>query len=135
MSLNRIVICGRFVADPELRYTNSGTPVTSFSMAVDRNSKEKQTDFFNFLAWKNTAEYICKYFTKGRAAMVDGSLQTTEWTDKNGNKRTNCEIKVDNIYFADSRPSASAEGGLEQLADRISAAGLNEVAEEGDLPF
>ena len=106
--LNHIVIMGRLVRDPELRYTQSNTPVTSFTLAVDRDfgktdSGDKQTDFIDCVAWRSTAEYINKYFTKGRMAVVSGRLQLREWVDKNENKRRSAEVVVDNIYFGDSR--------------------------------
>ena len=106
--LNHIEVMGRLVRDPELRYTQSNTPVTSFTIAVDRDfgkneAGEKQTDFIDCVAWRTTAEYISKYFTKGRMAVVTGKLQMRDWVDKNENKRRSAEVVVDNIYFGDSR--------------------------------
>lgn len=106
--LNRIIIMGRMTKDPELRRTNSGTPVTSFTLAVDRDFKDKQTnekgvDFIDCVSWRNTAEFVSKYFGKGRMAVVEGRLQIREWTDNNGNKRRNAEIVADNVYFGDSK--------------------------------
>ena len=107
MSLNRIVLMGRLTRDPELRRTQSGTSVTSFSLAVDRDFKsqsgEKETDFIDVVAWRSTAEFVCKYFTKGRMAVVSGRLQIRPWEDKDGNKRTAAEVVADNIYFGDSK--------------------------------
>lgn len=107
--LNRIVIMGRIVRDLELRHTQSGIPTTSFTLAVDRDFKgqggEKETDFIDVVAWRQTAEFVCKYFSKGRMAVVEGSLQICGWTDKNGNKRRNAEVLASNVYFGDSKVS------------------------------
>ena len=110
--LNHITIMGRLTRDPELRYTQSQTPVASFTLAVDRDfgsrdGGEKQTDFIDCVAWRQTAEFVSKYFTKGSMAVVSGRLQIRTWTDKEGNKRRNAEVVADNIYFADSK----REGG------------------------
>ena len=105
--LNHIVIMGRFTRDPELRRTGSGIAVASFTLAVDRdfksgNSKEKDVDFIDCVAWRQTGEFVGKYFTKGRMAVVSGKLQIRSWTDKDGNKRRTAEVIADNVYFADS---------------------------------
>ena len=109
--LNKIFIMGRLTRDPELRRTQSGTPVTSFSLAVDRDFKsqsgEKETDFIDVVAWRATAEFVAKYFTKGRMAVVEGRLQIRDWQDKDGNKRRSAEVVADNVYFGDSRPAGS----------------------------
>ena len=106
--LNKIIIMGRLTRDPELRRTGSGTAVTSFSLAVDRDFKsqsgEKETDFIDVVAWRSTAEFVSKYFTKGRMAVVEGRLQIRDWTDKDGGKRRSAEIVADNVYFGDSNP-------------------------------
>ena len=100
---------GRLTRDPELRRTGSGTAVTSFSLACDRDFKsqsgDKETDFIEVVAWKNTAEFVSKYFSKGRMAVVEGRLQIRDWTDKSGNKRITAEVVADNVYFADSKRS------------------------------
>ena len=104
--LNHIVIMGRLTRDPELRRTNSGTAVASFTLAVDRDfgpKDEKETDFIDCVAWKNTAEFVSKYFSKGRMAVVDGRLQIRKWNDKDGNKRSTAEVVADNVYFGDSK--------------------------------
>lgn len=109
--LNRITMTGRLVADPELRRTQSGVSVTSFRIANDRDygkGEEKETDFFDVVAWRSTAEFICKYFTKGRMISVDGRLQTRGWKDREGNNRVSIEILVDNAYFADSKKDDAA---------------------------
>lgn len=106
--LNHIVIMGRLTLDPELRRTGSGVPVASFTLAVDRDfgsreSGEKETDFIDVVAWRNTAEFVSKHFVKGRVAVVAGRLQIRNWTDKEGNKRRTAEVVADSVYFGDSR--------------------------------
>ena len=117
--LNKVVLMGRLTKDPELRRTGSGTAVTSFSLACDRdfksNSGDKYTDFIEVVAWKNTAEFVSKYFSKGRMAVVEGRLQIRDWTDKAGNKRTTAEVVADNVYFADSKRSESNENQKENF--------------------
>ena len=114
--LNHIVLMGRLTRDPELRRTGSGIAVASFSLAVDRdfgssaNNGEKETDFIDIVAWRNTAEFVSKYFTKGRMAVVTGRLQIRNWQDKEGNKRRSAEVVADNVYFGDSKRD-SADGG------------------------
>ena len=113
--LNRIIIMGRLTRDPELRRTQNGTAVTSFSLAVDRDFKdkttgEKSTDFIDIVAWRQTAEFVSRYFTKGRLAVVEGRLQLRDWTDKDGNKRRAAEVVADNVYFGDSKRDAEAGG-------------------------
>ena len=112
--LNRIVLMGRLTRDPELRHTQTGTPVASFSLAVDRDFKdkstgEKATDFIDVVAWRSTAEFVSRFFTKGRMAVVEGRLQLRDWTDRDGNKRRSAEVVADNVYFGDSKKDA--EGG------------------------
>lgn len=105
--LNHITIMGRLTRDPELRRTGSGIAVTSFTIAVDRDYKsgnnEKEVDFIDCIAWRQTGEFMAKYFTKGRMAVVSGRLQTRGWTDKNGNKRKATEVIAENVYFGDSK--------------------------------
>ena len=107
--LNHITLMGRLTRDPELRYTSSGTPVASFSLAVDRDfaqkGEEKQTDFIDIVAWRQTGEFVSKYFTKGSMAVVSGRVQIREWQDKDGNKRRSAEVVADNIYFGESKRS------------------------------
>ena len=108
--LNRIILMGRLTHDPELRRTQSDTPVCSFSLAVDRDYKrdgEKETDFIDIVAWRSTADFVSKYFTKGRMAVVEGRLQIRDWTDKEGGKRRSAEVIADNVYFGDSKPKDS----------------------------
>ena len=115
--LNRIIIMGRLTRDPELRHTQSGTAVASFSLAVDRDFKnqngEKETDFIDVVAWRNSAEFVSRYFTKGRMAVVEGRLQIRPWQDRDGNKRRSAEVVADNVYFGDSKRD-SADGGFNQ---------------------
>ena len=104
--LNHIVIMGRLTRDPELRYTQSQIPVASFSVAVDRDfgrNEEKQTDFIDCVAWRQTGEFVSKYFQKGSMVVVSGRLQIRDWTDKDGNKRRSAEIVADNVYFGESK--------------------------------
>ena len=112
--LNHIVIMGRLTRDPELRRTGSGTAVASFTLAVDRDfsgkdGKEKETDFVDCVAWRNTGEFVSKYFSKGRMAVVSGRLQIRSFTDKEGNKRRVAEVVAENVYFADSKKEASSD--------------------------
>ena len=110
--LNHIVVMGRLTHDPELRKTASGVSVASFSVAVDRDFSQqdgkKETDFLDVVAWRNTAEFAAKYFTKGRMAVVSGRLQIRNWEDKEGNKRRTAEILAENIYFGDSKKDDDA---------------------------
>lgn len=121
--LNRIIIMGRLVRDPELRRTQSGNAVTSFTLAVDRDFKadggEREADFINCVAWRNTAEFVSKYFSKGRMAVVTGRLQNRNWTDKDGNKRTSSEVIAESVYFGDSKrdDSAAPTEAFEELPD------------------
>jgi len=113
--LNHIVLMGRLTRDPELRRTGSGVAVATFSLACDRDfggrdGAEKETDFIDIVTWRNTAEFVSKYFTKGRMAVVSGRLQIRNWNDKDGNKRRSAEVVADNVYFGDSRRDG-AEGG------------------------
>ena len=140
--LNKIIIMGRLTRDPELRRTGIGTAVTSFSLACDRDFKsqsgEKETDFIEVVAWKNTAEFVSKYFSKGRMAVVEGRLQIRDWTDKAGNKRTTAEVVADNVYFADSKRSESNENQKENfnaLSGRLSDDFVPISEEDGEIPF
>ena len=106
--LNHIVLMGRRTRDPELRYTGSNIPVASFTVAVDRDfgkGEERATDFINVVAWRQTGEFVSKYFTKGSMIVVSGRLQMLDWTDRDGNKRTSAEVVADNVYFGDSKKS------------------------------
>ena len=151
--LNRIILMGRLTRDPELRRTGSGTAVTSFSLAVDRDFKsqsgEKETDFIDIVAWRNTAEFVSKYFTKGRMAVVEGRLQIRDWTDKDGGKRRSAEVVADNVYFVDSKRDGGDNSGYNPgyapapashsaAPSNFSASGSDfaEIGEDdGELPF
>lgn len=115
--LNKIIIMGRLTRDPELRHTQSGTPVASFSLAVDRDFKnqkgEKETDFIDVVAWRSSAEFVSRYFTKGRMAVVEGRLQIRAWQDRDGNKRRSAEVIADNVYFGDSKKGGDSGGGYQ----------------------
>lgn len=139
--LNKIFIMGRLTRDPELRRTNNGTAVTSFTLAVDRDFKNadgtKETDFIDVVSWRSTAEFAAKHFTKGRMAVVEGRLQMRDWTDKNGNKRRNSEVITDNVYFGDSR-SDNAPGNYQaaKAPVNVDAEDFAEVEDDdSDLPF
>lgn len=145
---------GRLTRDPELRYTQSQTPVASFTLAVDRDfgsrdGGEKQTDFIDCVAWRQTAEFVSKYFTKGSMAVVSGRLQIRDWTDRDGGKRRSAEVVVDNMYFGesrrrdgdsgDSRSSSYSSYGNSGSAGKSSAPAASAFAElddgDGELPF
>ena len=139
--LNKIIIMGRLTRDPELRRTGSGTAVTSFSLACDRDFKsqsgEKETDFIEVVAWKNTAEFVSKYFSKGRMAVVEGRLQIRDWTDREGGKRVATEIVADNVYFGDSKRDSDS-GTASSYSDTLSGMtqDFSEISEEdGEIPF
>ena len=147
--LNKIILMGRLTRDPELRRTGTGTAVTSFSLAVDRDFKsqsgEKETDFIDIVAWRNTAEFVSKYFTKGRMAVVEGRLQIRDWTDKDGGKRRSAEVVADNVYFGDSKRDGGDSSGYSAAPAYKNAAPSNfnaggsdfaEIGEDdGELPF
>ena len=128
--LNRCIIMGRLTRSPELRRTQSGKAVTSVTLAVDRDFKgqngEKETDFIDIVAWGNTAEFLCNYFSKGRMAVADGRLQIRDWTDKDGGKRRSAEIVAERVYFGDSKrdQEAAAPQAFEELDE-----------DDGNLPF
>ena len=149
--LNKVILMGRLTRDPELRRTGSGTAVTSFSLAVDRDFKsqggDKETDFIDIVAWRNTAEFVSKYFTKGRMAVVEGRLQIRDWTDRDGGKRRSAEVIAENVYFGDSKreggsdyssaPAYSAPySGYAAPAAPGGHSDFAEIGEEdGELPF
>ena len=135
--LNNINIMGRLTRDPELRQTGSGLPVASFTLAVDRDFKaasgEKETDFIDVVAWRNTAEFVSKYFSKGRMAVVSGRLQMRKWTDKDGNKRVSAEIVADSVYFGDSKNSNASDGFAAPVTADNGFAGMEQ--DDSELPF
>lgn len=153
--LNVAVLMGRLVADPELRHTPNGVSVTSFTLAVDRSyvksGADRQTDFIDIVAWRNTAEFVCKYFHKGQLTAVQGSIQTRTYTDKEGNKRKAFEIVADNVHFAEPKRDNSGSGSYqpkanstysEQQTEQPAPAYTNgdtgdfeEIPTDDDLPF
>ena len=130
--LNRVVIQGRIGKDIELRHTQSGVSVVSFSIAA---TGEKTTDWVNVTAWRSTAEFVSKYFSKGRMAVVDGKLQTNTWTDKDGNKRSSLEVVADSVYFGDSRKKESEGDTPESDRPEQNGQEFSEVDDDGELPF
>ena len=142
--LNHITIMGRLTRDPELRRTGGGTAVASFTVAVDRDfssNDEKETDFIDCVAWRQTGEFVSKYFTKGRMAVVSGRLQIRSWTDKDGNKRRTAEVVADNVYFGDSRregegvPAAGSFGGYSAPASAPASDFAMLEDDDAQLPF
>lgn len=146
--LNKIILMGRLTRDPELRRTQNGTAVTSFSIAVDRDFKnkdtgEKSTDFIDIVAWRQSAEFVCDYFSKGRMAVVEGRLQTRDWTDKDGGKRRSAEVVADNVYFGDSnkdggnRSGGGSYGGSYDNSYQQPSGDFSEIPDDdaGELPF
>lgn len=137
--LNNINLMGRLTREPELRYTQNSTPVASFTLAVDRDfggaGGEKITDFIDCVAWRNTAEFVGKFFSKGQAAVVSGSLQIRDWTDRDGNKRRNAEVIVDHIYFAEKKENRAYSPAAkdEFLNGKPMLAEVDE--DDGELPF
>ena len=142
MSLNIIVLQGRLVRDPEMRSTQSGVAVASFTLAVDRDFSgrdggEKQTDFIDCTAWRHTAEFVSKYFSKGRMAVVSGRLQIDNYTDNDGNKRKSAKVIADNIYFGDSKKDGATGGQSDETSSFTPASsGFVPVdVDSGELPF
>lgn len=137
--LNKIFLQGRMVRDSELRHTQSGTAVSSFTLAVDRDFKDKdgkrETDFIDCVAWRNTAEFASRYFGKGRMAVVTGSLQLRDWTDKEGNKRRSSEVLVDSMYFADSKKDADPLDKLADDAAPVSEPSFQDMEDDPDNPL
>lgn len=147
--LNHIVAMGRLTRDPELRYTQSQLPVTSFTIAVDRDYSgkdggEKQTDFIDCVVWRQTAEFVSKYFSKGSMAVVSGRLQLRDWTDKDGNKHRSAEIVADSVYFGESKRNSDNQNAGNYQQPRPAGQAVNvpppgqftELGDDdGDLPF
>lgn len=124
--LNRAIIMGRMTRDPELKHTPAGVPVISFSLAVERDRKDQDgnrlADFIDVVAWRQTAEFVSRYFAKGRMVIAEGRLQSRGWTDKQGNKRTTIELVADSIYFGDSKKEETEQE-------------FKEITDDADLPF
>ena len=154
--LNQIVLMGRLTRDPELRYTQSQTPVASFRIAVDRDfpgrdGGDKQTDFIDIVAWRQQAEFVSKYFTKGSMVIVTGRLQMRDWTDRDGNKRISAEVVADRVMFGESKRSRDENGGIaprgnesaqprgkyQNFDNASGASAFSEISgdNDGELPF
>ena len=149
--LNKIIVMGRLTRDPELRRTQSGLSVAGFSLAVDRDFKDKQTgekatDFIDIVAWRQTAEFVNKYFTKGSMAVVSGRLQIRDWTDRDGGKRRSAEVVVDNMYFGESKrreggdmrgePRHSSSYDAPAPSMSMGASAFSDLGDDdGELPF
>ena len=152
--LNHIVLMGRLTRDPELRYTNSNVPVASFTVAVDRDfgrgeNGERQTDFINVVAWRQTGEFVSKYFTKGSMIVVSGRLQIREYTDRDGNRRTAAEVVADNVYFGEGRrrddsgeaprsayaPRTPSQESFERAESAARSSFEDLSDDDGELPF
>lgn len=150
-NLNKIILGGRLTADPELRTTQSGLPVTTFTVAVSRNYKsndqQTQSDFINVVAWRSTAEFVSKYFHKGSSICVIGSIQTRKWQDQNGQNRYITEVIADEVNFVDSKSDSSARqaaapaytpdsyGAPSYSSGSNTAPKFEEMSNEDDLPF
>lgn len=138
--LNKILLQGRFVADPELRHTPNGVAIASFRLAVDRDFKDsdgnKKADFISIVAWRQTGEFVSKYFNKGRMAVVEGRLQIRDYTDRDGNRRTIAEVVADNVYFGDSKKDVGSQSapktGNSSQPDQDQ---FEEIQDDGELPF
>ena len=142
--LNKCIIAGRLTSDPELRRTGNGTAVASFSIACDRDFKsdggERATDFVDIVAWRNTAEFVSKYFAKGRMAIISGRLQIRDWTDKEGNKRRSAEVLAESVYFGDSKqdgqkPAAPASFAPATAGVPVAPPMLTEIDNDDELPW
>lgn len=145
--LNKAILMGRLTADPELRKTQNGTSVTAFTLAVNRSytrsGEQPQTDFIDIVAWRNTAEFVSRYFTKGQLVAVEGQIQTRTWEDKNGQKRKSVEVVANEVFFAepkrDGQSRREAPAGFEPMNGMGGNMGGNEFAalpgDDNDLPF
>ena len=139
--LNKVILMGRFTAEPQLKSTPNGTSVTTFTLAVDRGygKEEKQTDFITCVSWRNTAEFIGKYFSKGQLVAVDGSIQTRSYTDKDGNKRTAFEVVVNQAYFAEKKattaPVTETNPTAVTATKPLDMDGFEEILSDDGAPF
>lgn len=145
--LNKVLLQGRLVADPELRHTQSNIPVASFRIAVERDYKsqngDREADFINIAAWRGTAELVSRYFSKGRMIIVDGRLQVRDYTDRDGNRRYATEVIASNVYFGDSKKNGTTDNARQEPkdnnvppADGAGTGAFEELSDEdGDLPF
>jgi single-strand DNA-binding protein len=147
-SFNKVILMGRLTASPELKQTTGGTPVTSFNLAVDRRfnkEEEKKCDFITIVAWRSTAEFICKYFTKGQAMLVCGELQTRSWEDNQGNKRYATEVVASEACFCEAKRDSegnnaptmqnASQNGFSYVPDAYTQPSFENVKNDDDLPF
>ncbi len=145
-NFNKVILGGRMTADPELKQTPQGVSVTTFSIAVNRRGKEAQTDFINCQAWRQTAEFICKFFKKGSSICISGSIQTRSWTDQQNNKRYSTEVVADEAFFVDAKAEGVPTGAygdtasFQQSSDAPAfqtqaAPKFEEITGDDDLPF
>lgn len=132
INFNKVIIGGRITADPELKQTPQGVSVTTFSIAVNRKGKDAQADFINCVAWRQTAELICKYFNKGNSIIVEGTLQTRSWQDQQGNKRTATEVIAETFHFVESKLDNEPDAAS---LPKVDAPKFEEVGQDDDLPF
>ena len=144
MAFNKVILVGNLVADPELKTTPSGTSVTRFSIAVNRRftraGEQPQTDFFNVVAWRQTAEFVARFFTKGRPILVSGQLQNSNWTDNNGNKRYSVEIVAEEVTFVDRKSDAPMGQPMPQnnfptYSSPTADSGFEDLSADDELPF
>lgn len=135
--MNKVILMGRLVADPETRYTQSNIPMTRFRLAVNRPGRSQEgqpnADFFQITAWRATAEFVGKYFRKGQQVLIEGYLRNNSWTDQQGNKRYNDEIHAEQVYFADSKRDSGSYPGDVQEPPQVSAPSFQgQKPEDGD---
>ena len=143
LSLNKVILAGRLTSLPELKQTPQGVAVTTFSIAVNRRGKKDEADFINCVAWRQTAELICKYFGKGSSICIVGQIQTRSWNDNNGNKRYATEVIADEAYFVDSKTEGNADGSTYSPTPKppqnanlaVEMAKFEDISNDDDLPF
>lgn len=143
INLNKAILGGRLTSQPELKQTPQGVSVTTFSIAVNRRGKKDEADFINCVAWRQTAELICKYFGKGSSICIVGQIQTRSWNDNNGNKRYSTEVIADEAYFVDSKAEGNGDGYSVPQAPKppqnanfkVEQANFEDVSNDDDLPF
>lgn len=137
-SLNKVILIGHMTADPELKQTTTGVNVCSFSIGVNRKfskESEQKTDFISIVAWRNTAEFIAKYFRKGSAICICGSIQTRQWTDNNGNKRYATEVIAEEASFVEKKGESAPSVDIPEYSPSMPAPSFEEVSGDDDLPF
>ena len=135
INFNKVILGGRLTADPELKQTPQGVSVTTFSLAINRKGKDAPTDFINCVAWRNTAEFISKYFTKGNSIVIDGEINVRNYQDKDNNKRQAVEVLVHDAYFVDSKGNVEFSAPKTEDAFETDTPKFEEIATDDDLPF